>query len=139
MFLVLFQEIKRQGGKLSFSYEAEVAEWSIAGFSFSYAVRPWTIGCLWRIDQCLLHEVMELIKMKTCKVNLHLKLYCSFLLVTFLVVCSCNLHLFVILKKEKCFAYVYSLVATRLGRFVTINIYFSFFLFTPFFFNKTGV
>ncbi|XP_021828452.1 inter alpha-trypsin inhibitor, heavy chain 4 [Prunus avium] len=33
------KEVRRQSGKLSFSYEAEVSSWSSAGFSFSYTVR----------------------------------------------------------------------------------------------------
>ena len=43
-FLVYLQNLKRQAGKLSLSYEAEVPVWSSLDFSFSYSVRIWTIS-----------------------------------------------------------------------------------------------
>lgn len=38
---------------------------------------------------------------------------------TYLVVCFCNPHHFVILMIERCFASIYSLEIARLGRFVS--------------------
>lgn len=38
-----FQELLHQAGKLKFSYEAEVLEWSSTDFSFSYSVRSRSI------------------------------------------------------------------------------------------------
>ena len=41
---------------------------------------------------------------------------------TYLVVCFCNLHHFVILMIERCFASIYSPEIARVGRFVSSNI-----------------
>lgn len=41
-----FQEIRRQVGKLSFSYEAEVLTWSSTDFTFSFSVSLWNYSTL---------------------------------------------------------------------------------------------
>lgn len=45
MIIVNFQELSREVGKLSFSYEAEVKRWSNSDFKFSYTVSPLTNNC----------------------------------------------------------------------------------------------
>jgi hypothetical protein len=45
MVIMVWQELRREVGKMGFLYDAEVLTWSSADFSFSYNVRPWTPGC----------------------------------------------------------------------------------------------